>query len=368
MEYILSVKWDDPHGEICYIDSVDGSIDVRTPREEWPEFRYTKGRMVLDLDDDGNDDIITIYRSSDPREIRMACFDPFTGERHWNQPLLEFDPSFSTDNIMEIIDLDGDEDPELLVQFGTYDHIAQGQPFVFIIEPEDGRIVATWENTLLLPFRPDLNGNGIPEISIRQNDGQVCMVEMIGGLVLKIDYTGNFLIYQNDIDGHLFRIVDLDSDGKDDLILLRIDHGYSSQNLFSTDYPDGICIMEQYVEAGRYNPSLSGGVFNTIFTIGEVLQGFSIPLGEIPVDVRELEVQTITFTEERYVGRVYFKDDDASDDDTSGPVDTDDDEVPDNLIVDHQDDLNISPIMTFSIITLAMLASFLYVVNKWRKY
>jgi len=270
---------------------------------------------------------------------------------------------------MELIDLDGDGDMEILAQVGMVDNIAEGQPYVFIIDPKGGTIIARWDDTTLSSFHSDLNGNGIPEITIMQNDGVVCMVELIDGLVLRIDPFDNYFIYPFAYMGFPTNIVDLDLDGKDDLILMKMDPGSFSQYLVSTDHPDGICISESFNQLGRYHISVVDGKLSTVFTAGDVLQGFSIPLGEIPSDVREIEVQTITFTEERYIGRTYFEDDDdASDDDLMDPTDTDDDDVPDSLISDQQDAIDISPILTFSIITFAMMVTFAFVVNKWRKY
>ncbi|MGA1872128.1 MAG: DUF2330 domain-containing protein [Thermoplasmatota archaeon] len=370
-DYILSVKYDDPKGEICYIDASDGSIDRRTPLRDWPEFWRDRAMIVDDLDSDGNGEVLAVYDPDDAVDTRLACFDPFHGERLWDVLLSNFDPRYTELNTIEVMDLDGDGEKEVLIHVWLNDQVREGEPWVFAVDSSNGQVLSQWSDTILLPYHPDMDGDGIPEIMIRKEDRWTYgMYEIVGGQVMDLPTSQQPLFGHHLWQDDWIQFIDLTGGGKE--LMISISSPYNSNigvYVTSLDDPNGTCTAEFIGRLEHFSTSVSGEALHLTFMGDGILQGITMPFGERPPDVSKTGwEQSITFTDERYVGSIVSDDDDMTDDDGAPDDDAppDDDAAAD--ITSRDDDLDISPIATFSVITLVIVVSFVFVIRKWRRY
>jgi hypothetical protein len=208
-DYYFGTRWVSTPATYLYtFDPDTGDLIAEVSYEEFPELEDMIEKVVMDVDNDGDEELIVFRQERNGESVFFAtCLDPITGKRYWNTEM--GDDLWFLEGI-EIIDLDDDGSVELIF------HFEEG---VFVLSSLDGSIVWTESECQLLGGYPDLDGDGGRELITSHFRNNVRITDPLNNTEL-------LNVSCNLEDGAPFICRDLDNDGYQDILYLEYEWGY----------------------------------------------------------------------------------------------------------------------------------------------
>ncbi|MGA1866881.1 MAG: DUF2330 domain-containing protein, partial [Thermoplasmatota archaeon] len=148
-DYFLGTIWNSSHeDDLCLVDMDAGKVIEYLSYDDLPEFRYLWDNLLVDHDNNGQDDLLVLYRKETEGldYMHIACVNLVLRVKYWDTRLVLERDLLGYEG-MKLSDLNEDGTMELLIY---------SEEEVLVVDVASGEIIREFPGSRLVPGHPDL--------------------------------------------------------------------------------------------------------------------------------------------------------------------------------------------------------------------